>query len=56
MKTCGKLLLLKGENYKKELEEAKQNWYFEYNISESLTNKNSAIVLNHENSRSCTYI
>jgi len=37
-------ILLKGENYKKELEEAHKNWHFESEEFISITNSNSALL------------
>jgi 16S rRNA (guanine527-N7)-methyltransferase len=37
-------ILLKGENYKKELEEAHKNWHFEFEGFSSITNSNSALL------------
>lgn len=38
------LLLLKGENYQKELEQAKENWHFKCECYNSLTNTRSALI------------
>lgn len=37
-------LLLKGENFEKELEEARQNWHFDVRLISSKTNKKSQIL------------
>lgn len=43
-KDSQKFLLLKGENYHSEIEEAKKNWSFDINTHPSITSKNSAIL------------
>lgn len=38
------ILLLKGKNFEKELEEAEKNWHFDLSIHKSKTNSDSAIL------------
>lgn len=38
------IILLKGQNYKKELEEASQNWHFDIVQHKSITNTESVIL------------
>ena len=41
-----KLLLLKGESYKVELDEAKSSgWYFDHEVVKSITNKSGAVLI-----------
>lgn len=42
------VILLKGKNYKKELEDASKNWHFECEEHESLTNPESVILIINE--------
>jgi 16S rRNA (guanine527-N7)-methyltransferase len=37
-------LLLKGENFEKELEDARQNWHFDVKLFTSKTNEKSQIL------------
>ncbi len=44
LKDSHKLLLLKGKNYKTEIQEARKAWSFEYTVIPSVTDKESAIL------------
>ncbi len=40
-----KLIFLKGASYKEEIEKAQQNWNFDFETEQSLTNKESVILI-----------
>lgn len=44
IKVKQKYLLLKGEEYLKEIEAAKKHWLFNYNLHDSITNSKSKII------------
>lgn len=44
IKVKEKYLLLKGVNYKKDLDISKKEWYFDYRIHNSITNNKSKIL------------